>query len=97
MAIEVGKPPEVVGVPFTMRFAESKNLLDWNLLPESCVYTKERYSACPALRFLDGSFYTFYLEARAGPSYETYIVRSRDLIRWDPSPFNPVLKGFFPM
>ncbi len=27
MAIEVGKPPEVVGVPFTMRFAESKNLL----------------------------------------------------------------------
>ena len=34
MAIEVGKPPEVVGVPFTMRFAESKNLLDWRLLPE---------------------------------------------------------------
>ena len=33
MAIEVGKPPEVVGVPFTMRFAESENLLDWRLLP----------------------------------------------------------------
>ena len=48
MAIEVGKPPQVVGVPFTMRFAESKNLLDWKLLPEACVYTKERYSACPA-------------------------------------------------
>jgi hypothetical protein len=42
MAIEVGKPPEVVGVPFTMRFAESKNLLDWSLLPKDCVYTKER-------------------------------------------------------
>src|SRR4051812_26425713 len=54
MAIEVGKPPQVVGVPFTMRFAESKNLLDWRLLPEACVYTKERYSACPALRFCDG-------------------------------------------
>ena len=77
MAIEVGKPPEVVGVPFTMRFAESKNLLDWSLLPKECVYTKERYSACPALRFLDGWFYMTYLEARPGPNYETYLVRSR--------------------
>ena len=93
MAIEVGKPPEVVGVPFTMRFAESKNLLDWKLLPEACVYTKERYSACPALRFLDGWFYMTYLEARPGPTYETDIVRSRDLIRWEPSPLNPVLKA----
>jgi alpha-L-fucosidase len=93
MAIEVGKPPEVVGVPFTMRFAESRNLLDWKLLPEACVYTKERYSACPALRFLDGWFYMLYLEARPGPNYETHIVRSKDLIRWEPSPFNPVLKA----
>jgi hypothetical protein len=93
MAIEVGRPPEVVGVPFTMRFAESKNLLDWKLLPAACVYTKERYSACPALRFLDGWFYMLYLEARPGPNYETHIVRSKDLIRWETSPFNPVLKA----
>jgi alpha-L-fucosidase len=93
MAIEVGKPPEVVGVPFTMRFAESKNVLDWKLLPEACVYTKERYSACPALRFCDGWFYMLYLEARPGPNYETHIVRSKDLIRWEPSPLNPVLKA----
>jgi hypothetical protein len=39
MAIEVGRPPEVVGVPFTRRFAESKNLVDWDLLPAACVYT----------------------------------------------------------
>jgi hypothetical protein len=93
MAIEVGKPPAVVGVPFTMRFAESKNLLDWRLLPEECVYTKERYSACPTLRFLDGSFYMTYLEARPGPNYETYLVRSRDLMRWESSSLNPVLKA----
>jgi alpha-L-fucosidase len=93
MAIEVGKPPEVVGVPFTMRFAESKNLFQWRLLPEACVYTKERYSACPALRFLDGRFYMLYLEARPGPDYETHVVRSKDLIRWESSPLNPVLKA----
>src|SRR5262249_11642709 len=42
-------------------------------------------------RFLDGLFYMAYLEAKPGPSYETHIVRSRDLIRWEASPFNPVL------
>ena len=80
-------------MPFTMRFAESKNLLDWSLLPEECVYTKDRYSACPALRFLDGWFYMTYLEARPGPNYETCLVRSRDLIQWESSPLNPVLKA----
>jgi hypothetical protein len=91
MAIEVGRPPEVVGVPFTNRFAESKDLLHWKLLPEDRVFTKERYSACPTIRFLDGRFYMTYLEARPGQSYETYIVRSSDLIRWESSPLNPVL------
>jgi hypothetical protein len=91
MAIEVGKPPEVVGVPFTIRFAESKDLKAWTLLPEDCVFTKERYSACPSIRFLDGRFYMTYLETLPGPRYETYIVRSKDLIRWEPSPLNPVL------
>jgi len=91
MAIEVGKPPEVVGVPFTARFAESRDLRRWALLPEDRVFTKERYSACPSIRFLDGRFYMTYLEARPGPSYETHLVRSRDLIRWESSPLNPVL------
>jgi alpha-L-fucosidase len=74
-----------------MRFAESKNLLDWKLLPEECVFTKERYSACPSIRHLDGWFYMTYLEALPGPSYETHIVRSKDLIRWESSPLNPVM------
>ena len=91
MAIEVGRPPEVVGVPFTARFAESKDLKAWTLLPEDCVFTKERYSACPSIRFLDGRFYMTYLETLPGPRYETSIVRSKDLIRWEPSPLNPVL------
>ena len=91
MAIEVGRPPEVVGVPFTNRFAESKDLKTWRLLPEDRVFTKDRYSACPSIRFLDGRFYMTYLEARPGPSYETHIVRSKDLIRWESSPLNPVL------
>jgi dienelactone hydrolase len=91
MAIEVGAPKEVVGVPFTIFFAESKDLLTWKLLPQECVYSKEKYTACPALRYLDGYFYMIYLEARPGPTYETYIVRSSDLKRWESSRLNPVL------
>src|SRR5205823_6366827 len=91
MAVEVGGPKEVVGVPFTVFFAESKDLLTWKLLPSECVYSKEKYTACPALRYLDGYFYMIYLEARSGPSYESHIVRSKDLKRWEPSRLNPVL------
>lgn len=95
MAVEVGAPPEVVGTRFTMRFAESDDLLTWRLMPEECVYSKDRYTACPALRFLDGQYYMLYLEAiRSGErtSYETYVVRSRDLANWQMSPLNPVLR-----
>jgi hypothetical protein len=91
MAIEVGGPKAIVGVPFTIFFAESKDLLTWKLLPQDCVYSKEKYTACPALRYLDGYFYMLYLETRPGPTYETFIVRSKDLRRWESSRLNPVL------
>ena len=50
-----------------------------------------RHEVFWSIRHLDGWFYMTYLEARPGPAYETYIVRSRDLIRWEPSQFNPVM------
>jgi hypothetical protein len=93
LAIEVGKPPEVVGVPFTIRFAESNDLRHWTLLSEDRVFTKGRYSACPSIRFLDGRYYMTYLEAKAARRYETYIVRSADLAHWESSPLNPVLRA----
>lgn len=92
MAFEVGRPPEVVGARFTMRFAESKDARNWTLLPEPAVYTKERYSACPALEFLDGHHYMIYLEHRPPFQFVPHIVRSKDLARWESSPLNPVLE-----
>jgi len=91
MAIEIGAPPEEAGQPFTMRFLESDNLREWRLTPPECVYTKDRYSACPSLAFLDGFYYMFYLESCPG-FYAEALVRSNDLVHWEPSPFNPVLK-----
>ena len=92
MAFEIDKPPEETGVAFTMRFAESRDLLNWALTPSDRVFSKDRYTACPALRFLDGWYYMIYLEARPGPTYEPHIVRSKDLVHWESSPFNPIMR-----
>lgn len=92
MAIEVGAPPEVVGNPFTMRFARSDDLAHWELLPAECVFTRERYSACPALRWQNGLYYMIYLEALEGPQWLPYIVRSPDLVHWEPNRFGPLME-----
>ena len=55
MAFEIGRPPEETGVAFTNRFAESDDLINWKLTPSECVYSKERYTACPALRLFNGN------------------------------------------
>lgn len=91
MAFEIGAPPEETGNGFTMRFAASKDLKVWGVTPKECVYTKERYSACPALRWIDGLYYMVYLEAYKG-FYAPNIVRSRDLVKWEESPFKPIMK-----
>lgn len=92
LMFEVGKPPEVAGVRFTGRFAISSDLKHWDLTDPKCTYAKDRYTAPHCLRYLDGYYYNFYLEALPG-SFEQYVVRSRDLIQWESSPHNPVLKA----
>ncbi len=91
MAIELGEPPEVVGVGFTMRFAESQDLIHWKITSEDQVFSKDRYTACPTIRYLDDHYYMIYLEAKPGPSYVPSIVRSRDLVKWESTPYDCVL------
>ncbi len=92
MAIEIGDPPEVVGHRFTLFFARSENLLDWKLEPLECVFTRERYSACPTIRFLDGWYYMVYLERLEQWYFAPQWVRSKDLRDWVLSPLNPMMK-----
>ena len=91
---EIGDPPEEAGQRFTARFAFSEDLIKWKVTPPECNYAKDRYTAPHALRYLNGYYYNFYLEAIGDyEAYETYVVRSRDLIHWESSPLNPVLKA----
>jgi len=93
MAFEIDSPQEECGVPFTIRFAVSKDLWDWELTAPECVYAKDRYTACPVIRYLpeDGYYYMIYLEHLPGWAYAPYIARSADLATWKRSPVNPVM------
>jgi hypothetical protein len=86
----IDKPAEEAGVAFTARFAKSRDLRAWTMTPPECNYAKDRYTAPHCLRWLDGWLYNFYLEAHQG--YEMRVVRSRDLVTWEASPLNPVLR-----
>ena len=92
LMFEVGKPPEVAGVPFTARFATSSDMKRWELTLPECIYSKDRYTAPHCLRYHRGYYYNFYLEALDN-GYEQYVVRSRDLVRWETSSLNPVLRA----
>jgi alpha-L-fucosidase len=93
MAIEIGEPPEVAGERFTIYFARSEDLLSWELAPTECVYSKEKYTACPTLRFYDGWYYMVYLEHHRPKWYfAPHIVRSRDLVHWQQSRVGPLME-----
>lgn len=90
LMFEIGKPENKAGKRFTANFATSTDLKNWDILSSEHNYSKDRYTAPHCLRYLDGFYYNFYLEAHNG--YEMRVVRSKDLINWEPSPLNPVLK-----
>lgn len=99
MAFEAGAPAAVVGKKFTSFFAESPDLLNWKFLGEQYAWTRDFYIGCPTIRYLDGYYYIFYLvqlPQRLRPDdetvpYETHLVRTRDFLKFEPSPLNPVL------
>ena len=77
---------------FTTKFARSSDLLHWEKIPQA-VFGTNRYTACPCIRHADNYYYMLYLENRSPRHYfETYITRSSDLIHWETSAANPVLR-----
>ena len=91
MVFELNKPEELVGVPFTMFFAESTDLVHWRVIDGAC-FGKEFYTGAPLLRYHGGFAYFFYLHRDdTREIWETWVVRSRDLKQWDFAPGNPVL------
>ena len=78
---------------FTIKFAVSDDLRNWSVLPDTqAVLGTDRYAACPSIRFVNGQYCVWYLE-HAGPWwFETWLTRSKDLLHWENSPQNPILR-----
>ncbi len=92
MTIEVSGPAETIGEPFTIVFARSTDLLNWELLPmDTYMFYKEHYSACPSIRYFDGMYYMVYLEMLPFYRCAPYIVRSADLIEFEVALLNPFM------
>ena len=70
--------------PFTLRYLESTDLINWKEIPDA-IYGTNKYVGGPALYYEGGWYYTLYLEA-LNKSWETRITRSKDLIQWEDAP-----------
>ncbi|MBQ8341847.1 MAG: hypothetical protein IJY22_05680 [Clostridia bacterium] len=92
MAIEIGGNDPAVGRPYTCVFAESKDLVHWNMLDMmEYSYCRDRYTACPCLRYYDGYFYIICLESAPFHRWIPYIARSHDLRDFELGVINPVM------
>ena len=109
MAIELGKPSDVTGQPFTSVFASHAGGDDlstgWTFLdPHTHVYPPIKpphgyAGACPTIRYVaaDDHYYLLTLHAETG-GYGEFLVRSKDLATWESAAANPILdwKGQVP-
>lgn len=92
MAIENGGIMPEVGARFTNFFARSSDLVHWNLMDiKKYVYAKERYTACPVIRYNNGWFYMIYLESLPCHRWVPYIVRTKDFAEYELGIRNPVM------
>ena len=94
LTFELGEPIELVKNRFSMFFAESYDLKTWRFLPDKH-FDLDIYTGGPMVRYFDGWYYFFYLHYHprdAGKeSYREHVARSRDLVHWEWSKFNPIL------
>ncbi|MBQ6596741.1 MAG: hypothetical protein IJH79_04230 [Lentisphaeria bacterium] len=90
LTFELGKPEDLVHVPFTMFFARSTDLKEWKVIPDA-VFGRDIYTGGPMLRHFGDWYYFFYLDGSYEKGFRESVARSRDLKNWEWSPRNPIL------
>ena len=93
-------PNPYIGTRFTEFFAVSDDLRSWTMMPPDKAYTKERYNACPALKYCDGYYYMICLESLPCWRWAPYIYRTSDFDTWEVGYYNPLFvpsrEDYFP-
>lgn len=93
MVIEISGDKTVIGRGFTIIFATSKDMKTWEIKPiEQYSLFKDRYTACPSIRYYDGYYYVVYLECWPTFRLEPTIVRTKDMETYELGFFNPFMR-----
>ena len=88
LTFELKGPAELVGTPFTMFFAESTDLMNWRWLGPEKSLVKNIYTGGPMIRYYDGWYFFFYLAIVPGKGYYNRVMRSQDLVNWEPGKYD---------
>ena len=76
LAFELGAPLDIVGEPFTMFFARSTDLKNWEVL-EDAVFGRDIYTGGPMLRYFAGWYYFFFLDGSYEKNFLQSVARSQ--------------------
>lgn len=95
MMLETFKAPSEGRSVAHCRFATSPDMIQWTMTPADCWFDNgDGFAPGHFLRYCDGQFYIFYLAIEPGNAgWAMNVARSSDLIRWEKSPLNPVLRA----
>lgn len=91
LALEANQPAKEVGVPFTVFFATSHDMINWEHMSPSLGFSKLRYMGGPYLRYSNGWFYLISVTELPCRRYTNYIYRSCDFHDWEVGLYNPIL------
>jgi len=80
-------------VQFCFKFAKSRDLIHWEKAADTYYAGPDgkSYSACPMIRRCGDYYYVIYLKNYGDGHFFSDIIRSKDLVTWEPSPLNPIL------
>ena len=85
-----GYPENLVGVPFTLFFATSPDLIHWTHMSADKAFSKERYNGGPWMRYSRGWYYVISVTELPCQRYTNYLFRTKDFEIWEVGYYNPL-------
>lgn len=92
LLMEANEPKEYVGDhPFTLFFATSKDMHEWQFMDYEKCFSKERYNGGPFMKYSNGWYYVISVTELPCARYTNYIYRTKDFSTWEVGLYNPIL------
>ena len=76
--------------PFSYTFATSPDMVNWEFMPDECIFGKDRYVGGPWMKYSNGWYYVISVEELPLSRYTNYIHRTKDFRTWYTGYYNPI-------